>query len=164
MKTMKQRSDRIIKNIDWILCIVCQRNDPDLGILRVFSKERDTLLGNLKTIWDIEKEKVYINCNHQSFTLSSNGSLDFKITFEHHKVVFHHKCTDKYSKQKVDRLKKQQKKNKERTVFTRSSSSTKPMGSPFCAICVRKMMKVNIEQQEYKVPLRMQWIPSTTQN
>ena len=50
MKTMKQRSDRIIKNIDWILCIVCQRNDPDLGILRVFSKERDTLLGNLKTI------------------------------------------------------------------------------------------------------------------
>ena len=41
------------------------------------------------------------------------------------------------SKQKVDWLKKQQKKNKERGVLTRSSSSSKPMGSPFCAICVK---------------------------
>ena len=47
---MKLASDRIIKNIDWNLCIVCQRNDPDLGKLQSSGKERDSLVGNLKTI------------------------------------------------------------------------------------------------------------------
>ena len=114
---------------------MCQRNDPDLGKLWGSGKERDTLVGNMKSIWDVEKEKDNINCDHHSFIRYNNGSPDFKITFEHHSAVFHHRCTGKYSKQKVDRLKKQQKENKERAVFTRSSSSSKPVGSPFCAIC-----------------------------
>ena len=114
---------------------MCQRNDPDLGKLWGSGKERDTLVGNMKSIWDVEKEKDNINCDHHSFIRYNNGSPDFKIIFEHHSAVFHHRCTGKYSKQKVDRLKKQQKENKERAVFTRSSSSSKPVGSPFCAIC-----------------------------
>ena len=47
---MKWSSDEIIKNIDWNLCFVWQRNEPDLGKLRGFGKERDILVGNLKTI------------------------------------------------------------------------------------------------------------------
>ena len=47
---MNQTSDGIIKTIDWNLCIVCQRRDPDLAKLRGSGKERDTLVGNLKTI------------------------------------------------------------------------------------------------------------------
>ena len=82
---MNQTSDGIIKNIDWNLCIVCQRRDPDLAKLRGSGKERDTLVGNLKTIWDIDKEKVDISCDHHSFIRSNNGSPDFKTTFEHHK-------------------------------------------------------------------------------
>ena len=84
---------------------------------------------------DIDKDKVDIICDHHSFIRSNNGSTDFKTTFEHHNVMFHHKCTGKYSKQKVDRLKKQQKKNKECAVSIRSFSSSKSMGSPFYAIC-----------------------------
>ena len=49
-KIMNLTSDRIIKNIGWNLCIVCQRNDPDLGKLRGSGKEPDTLVGHLKTI------------------------------------------------------------------------------------------------------------------
>ena len=64
---MNRTSDAIIKNIDWNLCIVCQRNDPDLDKLRGSGKERDTLVGNLKTIWDIDQEKLDINCDHHSF-------------------------------------------------------------------------------------------------
>ena len=48
--------------------------------------------------------------------------------------MFHHRCTGKYSKQKVDRLKKEQKQNKECAVLTRSSSSSRPIGSTFFAI------------------------------
>ena len=135
---IKRTSDGIIKSIDWNLCIVCQRNDPNFGKLQGSRKERDTLVGNLKIIWDIGKEKVDISCYHHSFIRSNNGSPDFKTTFEYHNAVFHHRCTGEYSKQKVDQLKKQQKKNKECTVLTRSSSSNKPMGSPFCAICDKK--------------------------
>ena len=76
---MKRISDGIIQNIDRNLCIVCQRSDPDFGKLRGSGKEHDILVGNLKTISDIDKKKV--------------------------------------------------------AVLTRSSSSSKPMGSPFCAIC-----------------------------
>ena len=75
---MKQPSNEIIKNIDWDLCIACQINDPDFDKLRGFGKERDTLVGNLKIIWDIDKEKVNISCNHHSFIQSNNGSPDFK--------------------------------------------------------------------------------------
>ena len=106
-----------------------------MKLLRGSEKERDTLAGNLKTIWDIDKEKVDVSCDHHLFIWSNNESPDFKITFEHHNAVFHHRSTSKYSKQKVDQLKKQQKKNTERAVLPRSSSSSKPMGSPFCAIC-----------------------------
>ena len=94
--------------------------------------------------WDIDKEKVDINCDHHSFIRSNNGSPDFKTTFEHRNAVFHRCCTNKYSKQKVDRLKKQQKKNKECAVFIRSSSSSKPMGSPFCAICDKEDDESNL--------------------
>ena len=75
---MKRTSDGIIKNIDWNLCIVCQRNDSGFGQLQGSGKERDTLVGNLKTIWDIDKEKVEINCDHHSFIRSKNGSPNFK--------------------------------------------------------------------------------------
>ena len=132
---MKRTSDGILKNIDWNLCIVCHRNDSDFGKLQGSGKEGNTLVGNLKKIWDIDKDKVDIICDHHSFIRSNNGSTDFKTTFEHHNVMFHHECTGKYSKQKVDRLKKQQKKNKECAVLIRSSSSSKSMGSPFYAIC-----------------------------
>ena len=54
---MKQTSDRIIKNIDWNLCIICQRNDPNLSKLRGSGKERDTLVRNLEKIWNKDKEK-----------------------------------------------------------------------------------------------------------
>ena len=64
---MKQTSNGIIKNIDWNLCIVCRRNDPDFGKLQGSGKEHDTLVGNLKTMWDIDKEKVTINYNHYLF-------------------------------------------------------------------------------------------------
>ena len=141
---MRRTSDGIIKNIDWNRCIKCQRNYLHLGKLRDSGKERDTLVGNLKTIWDIDKEKDDISCNNHSFIRSNNGSRDFKTRFEHHSVVFQHRCTDKYSKQMVDRLKKQQKKNKERAVLTRYSSSSKPMGSPFCTICDKEDHESNI--------------------
>ena len=64
---MRRTSDGIIKNIDWNRCIKCQRNYLHLGKLRGSGKERDTLVGNLKTIWDIDKEKLDINCDHHSF-------------------------------------------------------------------------------------------------
>ena len=70
---------------------MCQRNDPDLGKLWGSGKERDTLVGNMKSIWDVEKEKDNINCDHHSFIRYNNGSPDFKITFEHHSAVFHHR-------------------------------------------------------------------------
>ena len=44
-----------------------RRNDPDFGKLQGSGKECDTLVGNLKTIWDINKEKLDISCNHYSF-------------------------------------------------------------------------------------------------
>ena len=59
--------------------------------------------------------------------------------------MFHHRFTGKYSKQKVDQLKKSQKKNKERAVLTRSSSISKPMGSPFCAIYDKEDDESNLE-------------------
>ena len=37
---MKRTSDGIMKNIDWNLCIVRQRNDPELGKLQGSGKER----------------------------------------------------------------------------------------------------------------------------
>ena len=43
-KIMKWTSDGIIKNIDWDLCIVRQRNDPDFGKLRGSGKERHALV------------------------------------------------------------------------------------------------------------------------
>ena len=33
-KITKQTSNGTIRNIDWNLCIVCHRNDPDLSKLR----------------------------------------------------------------------------------------------------------------------------------
>ena len=161
---MKQTLDGIIKNIDWNLCIACQRNDPDLGKLWGSGKECHTLVGNLKTMWDMENEKVNINCNQNSFIQSNNGSPDFKTTFEHHSAVFHNRYTGKYSKLTVDQLKKQQKKNKKCAVLTRSSSSSKLMGSPFCAICHKKDDESNLREAECKLPLRMQQIPSKMQN
>ena len=113
--------------IDQNLCIACQRNDPDLGKLWGSGKECHTLVGNLKTMWDMENEKVNINCSQNSFIQSNNGSPDFKTTFERHSAVFHDRYTGKYSKLKVDQLKKQQKKNKKCAVllfcFEQSSRS-----------------------------------------
>ena len=131
-----------------ILHIECQRNDLDFGKLWGFGKEGDTLVGNLKTTWAIDKEKVNINCDHHSFIQSNNGSPDFKTTSENHNAVFHHRCTDKCSKQKVDRLKKQQKKYKKCAVLTRSSSSSKLIGSPFCAICDKEDDESNLQAAE----------------
>ena len=141
---MKRTSDGIIKNIDRNLCIACQRNDPDFGKLRGSGKEHETLVDNLKTISDIDSKKVDIICDHHSFIRSNNGSSDFKTTFEHHNAVLHHRYSDKYSKQKVERLKKQQKNNKECAVLVRCSSSSKPMGSPFCAICDKEDDQSNL--------------------
>ena len=93
-----------------------------------------TLVGNLKTLWDIDKEKVNINCDHYLFIWSNKGSPEFKTTFKHHNAVFHHRCNVEYSKQKVDQLKKQQKKNKECAALTRSSLSRKQMGLSFYTI------------------------------
>ena len=92
-KIMKQTSNGTIKNIDWNLCIVCQRNDPDLSKLRGLGRENDPLVGNLKTVWDIDKEKVDISCDHHSFIRSNNGSSDLKTTSEHHNAAFHYSCT-----------------------------------------------------------------------
>ena len=161
---MKQTSDGIIKNIDWNLCIVCQRNGPDFGKLWGFGKECDPLVGNLKTMWDMEKEKVNINCNQHSFVQSNNGSPDFKTTSKHHNAVFHNRYTGKYSRLKVDRLKKQQKKDKRCAVLTRSSSGRKLMGSPFCVTCHNKDDESNFRETECKLPLRMQWIARKMQN
>ena len=115
-------------------------------------------------MWDMENEKVNINCNQNSFIQSNNGSPDFKTTFEHHSAVFHDRYTGKYSKLTVDQLKKQQKKNKKCAVLTRSSSSSKLIGSPFCAICHKKDDESNLREAECKLPLRMQQIPSKMQN
>ena len=38
-----------------------------MKLLRGSEKERDTLAGNLKTIWDIDKEKVNVSCDHHLF-------------------------------------------------------------------------------------------------
>ena len=74
---------------------------------------------------------------------SNNRSPDFKTIFEHHSALFY-RCTSKYIKQKVDRLKNEQKKNKERAVLTRSSYSSKPMDSPFCTICDKEDDESNL--------------------
>ena len=50
---MKQTPDEIIKNIGWII--------------RGSEKERDTLAGNLKTMWDIDTEKIDVNFDHHLF-------------------------------------------------------------------------------------------------
>ena len=92
-KITKQTSNGTIRNIDWNLCIVCHRNDPDLSKLRGSGKENGTLVGNLKIVWDIDQEKVNINCDHYSFIRSNNGSSDFKTTFQHHNAVFHYSST-----------------------------------------------------------------------
>ena len=36
--------------------------------------EKNVILGNLKIIWDIDQEKVDINCDQRSFIRSNNGS------------------------------------------------------------------------------------------
>ena len=128
---MKRTSGGIIKNIDWNLCIY--------GVL-----EKNVILGNLRTIWDIDKEKIDYCDHHHLFDLI----MDHRISKPHLNITLWCSTTGappNTVKQKVDRLKKQQKKNKECAALTRSSSSTIPMGSPFCAICDKKDDKSNLQ-------------------
>ena len=92
---MKRTSDGHNKNIKWKYCILCQRNDVSLGNLRGAGKECDTLVGNLKEIWGLDKSRIDINCN--SFIQSSDGTPDFTETFKQNNAVFHHDCTSRYS-------------------------------------------------------------------
>ena len=69
---------------------------------------RNTLVKNLEEIWKLDKDKILNNVD--SFIKLNDGTPDFDETFKRNDAKFHHDCTSKYSKQKINRIKENQEK------------------------------------------------------
>ena len=83
-----------VNDIDWKLCVICQRG----GNLRCTEKGLTTLAENLLEIWKLGELDDF---DWQYVAEFENDGPNFLKSFKENDAKYHHDCASKYSTQKA---------------------------------------------------------------
>ena len=125
--------------VNWKYCFICQFDD-EAGLRRT-EIGSDKLAERLRIFWDLGGSFEFDINQVATF---ENDQPNFQRSFDTNNAKYHHDCASKYSKQKIDRLRKKNEKAKLNTPSTRSSHGERKLSSYFCAICQEKDESSNL--------------------